>query len=280
MAIQLSSNFQENSQLPLDNRIVQSDSTARDAILENQRYFGLIVTLTSDGTSWILANAAMGGVDSDLTNNANWIAFGGGGYWTQASSTLYPTTSTDRVLIGGATDDTTTLLQVLGSTRTDFISTTFTAGIGVAAPGTTFLDVHTNDASLSQIRLNSSGGTDVAAPVDGDLWYNGTELFFYDGSTNVDLLAGGGGSGDVVGPASAVNNNVVLFDGTTGKLIKDSGLALSGSNTGDQNIFSTIAVSGQSNVVSDSTSDTLTLVGSGLTITTNASTDTVTFSSA
>lgn len=42
-----------------------------------------------------------------------------------------------------------------------------------------------------------------------------------------------GGSGDVVGPASAVDGNVVLFDTTTGKLIKDSGLTLAGNNTGD-----------------------------------------------
>lgn len=34
---------------------------------------------------------------------------------------------------------------------------------------------------------------------------------------------GGGGSGDVVGPASAVDGAFVLFDGITGKLIKDSG---------------------------------------------------------
>ncbi len=39
--------------------------------------------------------------------------------------------------------------------------------------------------------------------------------------------------GDVVGPASATNNHVVFFDSTTGKLIKDSGLTLSGTNTGD-----------------------------------------------
>jgi hypothetical protein len=52
------------------------------------------------------------------------------------------------------------------------------------------------------------------------------------------------GSGDsvpvpstaVVGPASAADGKVVLFDGTTGKLIKDSGLSLSGSNTGDQTL--------------------------------------------
>ena len=46
-----------------------------------------------------------------------------------------------------------------------------------------------------------------------------------------DIIAG---SGDVVGPASAVSNNVVFFDGTTGKLIKDSGLSLSGTNTGNE----------------------------------------------
>lgn len=42
------------------------------------------------------------------------------------------------------------------------------------------------------------------------------------------------GTGDVIGPAGAVADRVVLFNGTTGKLIKDSGLTLSGSNTGDQ----------------------------------------------
>lgn len=35
---------------------------------------------------------------------------------------------------------------------------------------------------------------------------------------------GGGGTGDFVGPASAVDSNFVLFDGTTGKLGKDSGV--------------------------------------------------------
>ena len=54
-------------------------------------------------------------------------------------------------------------------------------------------------------------------------------------------------------------------------------LGVSGTNTGDQNVFSTIAVSGQSNVVADSATDTLTLVaGSNITITTDASTDSIT----
>jgi len=40
--------------------------------------------------------------------------------------------------------------------------------------------------------------------------------------------------GAVTGPVSSTNNNVAFFDGTTGKIIKDSGLALSGTNTGDE----------------------------------------------
>lgn len=56
-----------------------------------------------------------------------------------------------------------------------------------------------------------------------------------DGADETLVIAStASGSGDVVGPASSVNNNVVMFDGTTGKLIKDSGVSLSGSNTGDQ----------------------------------------------
>lgn len=51
----------------------------------------------------------------------------------------------------------------------------------------------------------------------------------------------------------------------------------SGTNTGNQNLFSTIAVSGQSDVVADTTADTLTFAaGTGVTITTDPTTDTVT----
>lgn len=37
---------------------------------------------------------------------------------------------------------------------------------------------------------------------------------------------GGAASGDVVGPASAVDGNLAAFDQTTGKLIKDSGVTM------------------------------------------------------
>lgn len=57
--------------------------------------------------------------------------------------------------------------------------------------------------------------------------------------------------------------------------------AVSGNNTGDQLTFKTISVSGQSDVVADSTTDTLTLVaGTNVTLTTDASTDTITIAAA
>lgn len=58
------------------------------------------------------------------------------------------------------------------------------------------------------------------------------------------------------------------------------GVEIASSGGGSQNVFSTIAVSGQSDVVADSTTDTLTLAaGSNITLTTNAGTDTITIAS-
>ena len=48
--------------------------------------------------------------------------------------------------------------------------------------------------------------------------------------TGTTLSASGGGSGDVVGPASATDNAIVRFDGTTGKLVQNSGVIVSDSN--------------------------------------------------
>lgn len=52
---------------------------------------------------------------------------------------------------------------------------------------------------------------------------NGNSLL---GSGNLVISGGGGGSGDVVGPASAADGAVALFDGITGKLLKAGGTAL------------------------------------------------------
>ena len=94
------------------------------------------------------------------------------------------------------------------------------------------------------------------------------------------------GQSDIV--ADEITDTLTLAAGSGITIVTDAATdtatisaAATGSNTGDQNLFSTIAVSGQSNVVADALSDTLTLTeGNGITITTNATTDTVTFAAA
>ncbi len=55
---------------------------------------------------------------------------------------------------------------------------------------------------------------------------NGTSLL---GSGDI-TIGGGGGSGDVVGPASSTDNTLPRFDGTTGKLLQGSGVTVDDSN--------------------------------------------------
>ncbi len=84
--------------------------------------------------------------------------------------------------------------------------------------------------------------------------------------------------------ADTTSDTLTLVAGTNMTLTTDAGtdtitLASSGSG-GTQNLFSTVAVAGQNDIVADSTTDTLTLVaGTGITLTTDQATDTLTITS-
>jgi hypothetical protein len=83
----------------------------------------------------------------------------------------------------------------------------------------------------------ANGGTGQTSYTDGQLLIGnttgntlskatltqGTGITITNGNGTITIAASGGGSsGDVVGPASSTANGVALFDGTTGKLLKDS----------------------------------------------------------
>jgi hypothetical protein len=70
---------------------------------------------------------------------------------------------------------------------------------------------------------------------------------FLDGQGNWSTPGGGGGSGDVVGPASSVDSEVALFDGVTGKLLKRA------SATGVAKVTSGVLSAGQVNLASEVT---------------------------
>ena len=93
------------------------------------------------------------------------------------------------------------------------------SGVLSASGGGSGITLKTNGTDNgSQTILNLQAGTGIA------LTDNGTGQVTIENNASV---------GDVIGPASSVGDNVVLFDGITGILLKDSGLTLSGANTGD-----------------------------------------------
>lgn len=102
--------------------------------------------------------------------------------------------------------------------------------------------------------------------------------------TSVSVTTANGVSGSVDNPTTTpaitlTLGNITPVDVTASGNV--TGSNLSGNNTGDQNLFETIAVSGQDNVVALGPGSILTFAaGSGVTITTNAGTGTVTFAAA
>jgi hypothetical protein len=60
-----------------------------------------------------------------------------------------------------------------------------------SANSSAILTLGANTTTVSQIRLTASADVDVSSPNSGDLWWNGNNLYFYNGTENVDLLSGG-----------------------------------------------------------------------------------------
>ena len=147
----------------------------------------------------------------------------------------------------------------------------------------------------SNLIIPGTGGTVVpsgttgerpGSPTNGTIRYNTTNNEFeyyengswqqFNSSQNVfESIVGDSGS-----TTADIATDTLTIAGGTGISTAVSGDTLTITNDApnvDQNLFQTIAVSGQSDVVADSTTDTLTLAeGTGITITTNATTDTIT----
>lgn len=88
---------------------------------------------------------------------------------------------------------------------------------------------------------NTPAAGDLAA---GELAINipDGKLYYKDGATVKLLASNSGSSGDVVGPASATDNALARFDGTTGKLIQNSSATLS--DSGAPTFVGAVTVSG------------------------------------
>lgn len=80
-------------------------------------------------------------------------------------------------------------------------------------------------------KLDINGATKIGAAtgtVNGTIQYTGTDFQGRKGGAWVSLTS----AGDVVGPASATDSGFAKFDGTTGKLLKDSAATIALNNGG------------------------------------------------
>ena len=131
----------------------------------------------------------------------------------------------------------------------------------------------TGAAQSNITSLGTLTGLDVngAVTINDNLSLDGSnkELRFYEGSNYVGFEA----------PALSGDQIWILpsADGTSGTALKTDGSGNLSWGTAGGNVFKTISVSGQSDIVADGVEDTLTIVGgTGTTVTTNAGTDTIT----
>jgi len=174
-------------------------------------------------------------------------------------------------------------------THTD---TTYTAGDGLDLTGTVF--------SAEAASLTNPGVVELATAAETNTGTDATRAVTPDGLedwtgsaqvTTLGTIATGTWNGTAVdGTYVDLEGTELKSTGQTGgsKYLREDGdgtcswqAVAGGSGEANEFSFKTISVSGQSDVVADTSTDTLTLAaGSNVTITTNAGTDTVTVASA
>lgn len=187
--------------------------------------------------------------EGDVTVGVTYNPVAGSGTGTNIGIT--PTASTVIVTSSSGTDG--TILAASGTDAGVFTAADHTKLAAITGTNTGDQFIFKNVAVSGQSTVTAETTNDTLTLVAG----TNVTLTTDAGTDSVTINAtGGGGSGDVVGPASATDNALVRFDNTTGKLVQNSGITvadgatgtLSGTNTGDISLSGTpdyITLSGQ-----------------------------------
>jgi hypothetical protein len=164
------------------------------------------------------------------------------------------------------------ITDVQGTTNEVEVSVSAAGVATIGLPNTIYAELHGNASTATK------WATGRKITLGGDLSGDVT----IDGSQDVTLTATIGANSIELG-TDTTGDYVATIGGTDGVSISGTGTegrAVTIANTdkgSSQNIFKNVAVSGQSDIVADTNNDTLTVEsGTGISITTNATTDTLT----
>jgi len=220
---------------------------------------GISLEDAQDGTASLFQNGTHTGISFAYNDSGNAIsatvqdiALG-----SRTTGAYVASVATSSGLTGGAVGSETAILTLgIDSTVVALLSAAQTlTNKTISGGNNTLTNIGNSSLTNSSITIN---GTAVSL--------GGSITVASGGASTLDSLT------DVV-ITSASTGQVLKYDGTN--WINGTDNTASEGSASDS--FATIAVAGQSSVVADSATDTLTLVGAGgITITTNATTDTIT----
>ena len=171
-----------------------------------------------------------------------------------ASGTLQQAAG-DRGWIGGLAGA-NNVMSKWDNAASEFAFATTTSSATGSFAITAYSNLHANNIQGSIVSASLGFSGSLTRLMDGTSYIiAGSGMTVTSASNGAITLSAVGGTGDVTGPGSSTANAVALFDGTTGKIIKNSGLTTDGSNS--LFIAGTLGVSGSFEVTGNSVLSTI-----------------------
>lgn len=193
-----------------------------DHVVHNQKLYRCVLAVTTAGAF----------------APANWIELGAGGTGTGGAFVASPTAPTTPSVGDHWLD---TVQDILYIRATDNVST-FWLDISSSSGGSTTVPAHVHAATdiTTGVLAPQRGGSGLGAPAVADqIMMSGTlgdynlrdivgtgGITITHSPTTLTIGVVGGPTGNVQGPASAIDQRIAVFDGATGKLIEDGGYSV------------------------------------------------------